>query len=155
MYNMKQRRSFMAISQMELAERADISSSYVGEMELGHKYPSAEMLERLAEALGVEPFRLLMSPEDVADAAGAEAIYAAADIIREYLALGLEDAVRSMRPQPDKDGRADESAAVSGRARSKASSRSAGSMTSAAERSPPAFEETDRHSPLLKPRNPK
>ncbi len=37
-----------------LAERASLSSVYLGEIEHGRKYPSASVLERLAEALAVE-----------------------------------------------------------------------------------------------------
>lgn len=37
-----------------LAERASLSSVYLGEIEHGRKYPSASVLKRLAQALAVE-----------------------------------------------------------------------------------------------------
>jgi transcriptional regulator with XRE-family HTH domain len=43
----------------ELAERAVLSVVYLGEIERGKKYPSALVLERLAEALGLDIFELL------------------------------------------------------------------------------------------------
>jgi transcriptional regulator with XRE-family HTH domain len=43
----------------ELAERASLSVVYLGEIERGKKYPSALVLERLAEALGLDIFELL------------------------------------------------------------------------------------------------
>jgi transcriptional regulator with XRE-family HTH domain len=43
----------------ELARRAALSVVYLGEIERGKKYPSALVLERLAEALGLDVFELL------------------------------------------------------------------------------------------------
>ena len=97
-HNMKRRRALLAISQMELADRADISAGYVGEVEMGRKFPSPEILERIAKALGVRPYRLLMGAEDVADAAGADAVYDAADKIKERIDRDLEELMRSLDP---------------------------------------------------------
>lgn len=99
-HNMKRLRDKLDITQAELAERAEISSGYVGEIEMGHKFPTPEVLERLAEALEVRPFRLLMSPEDVADAAGVDALYDAADMIRDKLDRNLDDLLEDLRPKP-------------------------------------------------------
>lgn len=90
-YNLKRRRAALGISQMQLAARADISSGYVGELEMGRKYPAPEVLEKLAEALETEPFRLLMSEEDLADSGGSDAFYAAAELIGERLKAELEE----------------------------------------------------------------
>ncbi len=43
----------------ELAARSALSVVYLGEIERGKKYPSALVLERLAEALGLDVFELL------------------------------------------------------------------------------------------------
>ena len=94
--SMKRRRSFLAISQMELAERAGISPGYVGEVEMGRKYPSPDILERIAAALEVRPYRLLMSDEDVADAAGQDAVYEAADRLKQRLSEGLDELVSGL-----------------------------------------------------------
>ncbi|HUW42161.1 MAG TPA: helix-turn-helix transcriptional regulator [Rectinemataceae bacterium] len=94
---MKRRRAQLAISQMELAERAGISAGYVGEIEMGRKFPTPETLESLAEALELRPFRLLMSPDDVADSAGPGAVYDAAGMIRERLDRNLDDLMKDLK----------------------------------------------------------
>jgi len=100
---MKRRRKALALSQAMLAEKAGISSGYVGEVEMGRKYPSPEILEQIAAALEVRPYRLLMSDEDVAEAAGREAVYAAADSLKRRLGdrLGaeLDEWVREVSPR--------------------------------------------------------
>jgi transcriptional regulator with XRE-family HTH domain len=95
---MKRRRAKLAISQMELAERAGISPGYVGEVEMGRKFPSPEILERIASALGIRPYRLFMSDADAAAAAGPEAVYEAADRIKQRLGEGIDDMVRDISP---------------------------------------------------------
>lgn len=43
------------LSREQLAERARISSNYLGEIERGEKWPSLEVIGSLAAALGVSP----------------------------------------------------------------------------------------------------
>jgi len=50
-YNIKERRRILAITQAELAERVGTSTHYIGQIELGNKFPTPEMLERVATAL--------------------------------------------------------------------------------------------------------
>jgi transcriptional regulator with XRE-family HTH domain len=45
---------------MTLAEECNTSASYIGEIEIGRKFPSVEMIEKIAVALQVEPYRLFM-----------------------------------------------------------------------------------------------
>lgn len=92
--NMKTRRGILKLSQMELAERAELSSGYIGELEIGRKYPAPEVLERLALALETRPYRLVMTERDqleAAQTAGQEAFYAAADEFRSRVARDLEE----------------------------------------------------------------
>jgi transcriptional regulator with XRE-family HTH domain len=95
---MKRYRAVLAISQMELAERAGISPGYVGEVEMGRKYPSPEILERIAKALGVRPYRLAMSEEDATEAAGSDAVYDTAGRLKARLERELESFVRDLHP---------------------------------------------------------
>ena len=60
--NMKIYRQKLGISQTELAERANISSNFIGIIEQKRKFPSPEMLERIAKALEIETTELFMSP---------------------------------------------------------------------------------------------
>ena len=50
--NIKRTRQGLGISQSALAERARASTQYIAMIETGRKFPSIEMLERLAAALG-------------------------------------------------------------------------------------------------------
>ena len=49
--NMKKRREKLGISQAKLAERVDTSTNYIAQIEQQNKFPSSEMLERIALAL--------------------------------------------------------------------------------------------------------
>jgi len=57
-YNLKIFRKKAKLSQMKLAECCNASTGYISEIEIGRKFPSAEMIERIADALGVEPYHL-------------------------------------------------------------------------------------------------
>lgn len=46
------------MSQMRLAELCETSTSYIGEIEIAKKFPSIEMIEKIARALNVRPFQL-------------------------------------------------------------------------------------------------
>jgi transcriptional regulator with XRE-family HTH domain len=59
-FNMKKYRKKRRLSQMKLAEMLNTSTSYIGEIEINSKVPSMEMVERIARALDVEPFRLFV-----------------------------------------------------------------------------------------------
>ena len=49
---------------MALAEKCETSTSYIGEIEIGKKFPSVEMLEKIAGALSVPPYKLFMKEND-------------------------------------------------------------------------------------------
>jgi len=53
-HNIKERRRILGITQEKLAERVETSTHYIGQIELGNKFPSPEMLERIAGALGID-----------------------------------------------------------------------------------------------------
>jgi transcriptional regulator with XRE-family HTH domain len=65
--NMRENRQKLGISQAELAERANISTNFVAMIELMHKFPAPETLDRIASALCLETpelFTVPTSPED-------------------------------------------------------------------------------------------
>ena len=53
--NLKRLRRDNDMSQEELADRAEINRNYVGMIERSENAASIDMLEKLAEALGVKP----------------------------------------------------------------------------------------------------
>jgi len=52
--NMKKYRKIQKISQEKLAERINTAPNYIAMIEVGKKFPSASMLERIALALNVD-----------------------------------------------------------------------------------------------------
>jgi transcriptional regulator with XRE-family HTH domain len=56
--NMKVYRNNLGISQAQLAERVNTATSYIAMIETQKKYPSFEMLERIAKGLEIEPAAL-------------------------------------------------------------------------------------------------
>jgi transcriptional regulator with XRE-family HTH domain len=66
--NLKENRRRLGITQPELAERAAMSTQYLAMIETARKFPTADILDRLAAALGINPHQLFsvdVSPERV------------------------------------------------------------------------------------------
>ena len=57
--NLKRLRLAAKLSQEELAHLADMDRTYVSSLERGNYSATVDMLERIADALGVEPTELL------------------------------------------------------------------------------------------------
>jgi transcriptional regulator with XRE-family HTH domain len=53
-------RDLRGLSQQALADRVQLSTVYIAEMELGNRTPSFATLESLANALQIEPYQLLI-----------------------------------------------------------------------------------------------
>jgi transcriptional regulator with XRE-family HTH domain len=56
--NLKEYRRKNGFTQEKLAEKAGISSNYLSMVEISRKFPSPEMLDRLAETLNIQTFQL-------------------------------------------------------------------------------------------------
>ena len=63
--NLKNFRKKKKISQMRLAEKCKTSTSYIGEIEIGKKFPSIEMIDKIAEALNIKPYFLFIEESDL------------------------------------------------------------------------------------------
>ena len=61
--NVKKTRKELGFTQQSFAEKAEISIPYLAQIENGTKGPSLEVIEKLAHALQVEPFELLVPPK--------------------------------------------------------------------------------------------
>lgn len=79
-----------------------MSVGYIGEVEIGRKFPSPEKLEAIACVLGVRPFRLLMGPDDVTDAMGPDAVYETAEKLKIRLSKEIDEFVREADPNKPK-----------------------------------------------------
>ena len=61
--NLKEMRIRANLSQMKLAEKADLSVGYICDLESGRRWGTPETFSKLARALDVNPFELLL-PKD-------------------------------------------------------------------------------------------
>jgi transcriptional regulator with XRE-family HTH domain len=61
--NLKKFRKIEGISQMKLAERCETDVSYIGQIETGRRFPSIMLIEKMAQALKIEPHRLFMTEQ--------------------------------------------------------------------------------------------
>jgi transcriptional regulator with XRE-family HTH domain len=57
--NLKKIRRKRGLTQEKLAEKANMSLQYLALLEIARKFPSGDMLERLAHALDIETYELL------------------------------------------------------------------------------------------------
>ena len=56
---LRETRTASGLSQQALAQRAKVSTTYIGKLERGESSVGIDMLARLSEALGIEPVALL------------------------------------------------------------------------------------------------
>jgi transcriptional regulator with XRE-family HTH domain len=64
--NLKKFRKQAGISQAQLGWRCDTPASYICEIETGRKFPSIEMITRIAAALQIQPHLFLLDEPDSA-----------------------------------------------------------------------------------------
>ncbi|MCL2802245.1 MAG: helix-turn-helix domain-containing protein [Treponema sp.] len=62
--NLRKSRKSRKMSQMILAEMCNTSTSYIGQIEIGNRFPSLELIEKIALALEIEPYLLFMEETD-------------------------------------------------------------------------------------------
>ena len=70
--NLKEFRKKEGISQMKLADYCNISPGYIGEIESGRKFPSPEMIEKIASGLRLEPYLFFMNFKNDGSISGVE-----------------------------------------------------------------------------------
>jgi len=58
--NLKKFRNRKGFSQMKLAELCDTAPSYIGEIEIGRRFPSLKLIEKIGQVLEVEPYRFFI-----------------------------------------------------------------------------------------------
>jgi transcriptional regulator with XRE-family HTH domain len=99
--NLRKIRRKKGLTQEKLAEKANMSLQYLALLEIARKFPSGEMLERLANALEIETYELLAvapSPqneleqlrreikEDIKNAFGERLEQALTNVLKQYKA---------------------------------------------------------------------
>lgn len=94
--NIRSARSKLEYSQQQLAERADLSTGYINDIEQGRKWPSADSLERISTALGVEPFMLLLPPDYSGEYDAFDLLTDYAMSVKESLAGAMDDSLKKI-----------------------------------------------------------
>ena len=61
--NLKRQRIRSSLSQMKLAEKANLSVGYICDLESGRRWGTPETFSKLAQALNIHPFELLLPLE--------------------------------------------------------------------------------------------
>jgi transcriptional regulator with XRE-family HTH domain len=56
--NIKENRRKCGLTQAKLAEKADITTQYIAMIEVSRKFPTPDILERIAKALEIETYQL-------------------------------------------------------------------------------------------------
>jgi len=46
---------------MKLAEMCDTTNNYIGEIEIGRRFPSLKLIEKIGQVLDVEPYRFFIN----------------------------------------------------------------------------------------------
>ena len=58
--NLKKFRKIQGLSQAKLAALCNTDLSYIGQIEMGKRFPSIKLIEKIASALNIEAYRLFM-----------------------------------------------------------------------------------------------
>jgi transcriptional regulator with XRE-family HTH domain len=94
---MKAYRSVLGLSQEKLAEKVGTSTHYIGMIETKNKFPSPEMLIRIATALGIDTVQLFSIEIDFIEAVKTHRKMALEDIkaqLGQYIDEKLLDIAR-------------------------------------------------------------
>ena len=97
-HNLKKYRKYRGISQMALAELCNTSTSYIGQIEIGNRFPSVEMIERIAEALQVRAYLLFFDDPDAEKATKPPLLKTGniPDSVKDELVKRLTTAIRTV-----------------------------------------------------------
>jgi len=63
------------ISQMKLAEYCDTATSYIGDIEIGRRFPSIEMIEKIAYVLRIEPYLFFKNNSETSAVSDTEILF--------------------------------------------------------------------------------
>jgi transcriptional regulator with XRE-family HTH domain len=92
--NLKEYRRKCGLSQAKLAEKADITTQFIAMIEVSRKFPSPEMMDRLAKALDIEAYQLFTvppSPEDAMERLHRDIVSDVRQVFDELIAKTLEE----------------------------------------------------------------
>jgi transcriptional regulator with XRE-family HTH domain len=65
--NLREYRRKRGLTQEKLAEMVEVSTHHIGMIELTRNFPTFDLIERIAEALGIEIYELFLVPQSPKD----------------------------------------------------------------------------------------
>ena len=92
-FNMKFHRARLGLSQEKFAEQADTATNYIASIEAGRRFPSVEVMEKIAGALNIdtpELFSMESIQIDSINGLKEEMVGEIARIIADYMAKKLK-----------------------------------------------------------------
>ena len=90
--NLKNARKSAGLTQEALADRLGTAAKYLGAIERGVKFPSVQMIEALAGALGIAPYELFIEPSAATGSSPTEIINTYNRFLEDKLAGDLRQA---------------------------------------------------------------
>ena len=90
--NLKKNRRRLGFTQPELAEKAGLSTHYLGMIEIARNFPTTDMIERLAAGLGIKSYELF-SVSDFPEIAMEQLQQAILDVLDKRLG-NLDQAIK-------------------------------------------------------------
>ncbi|MCL1812215.1 MAG: helix-turn-helix domain-containing protein [Treponema sp.] len=83
---------------MTLAEKCGTSTSYIGQIEIGNRFPSMEMIEKIAAALRIKPYVLFIDDpgEEITLKSEKQKPYIMSDTMKDELVKRLNNAIRKV-----------------------------------------------------------
>jgi transcriptional regulator with XRE-family HTH domain len=90
--NIKENRRKHGLTQAKLAEKADITTQYIAMIEVSRKFPTPEMMERIAKALEIETYQLF-SADPTLEAALERLYQTVAHNIEQVVAEAIQKAL--------------------------------------------------------------
>ena len=90
--NIKRYREIFGISQMELAEKIGYSPTLIGKIEIMKCFPSADNLNRIAEAFKVDPADLFLKSDDSEALTAMQSQQGRKDLLKEKVLKAIDEA---------------------------------------------------------------
>jgi transcriptional regulator with XRE-family HTH domain len=105
--NLKKHRQNRGWSQAKLAEKTGTSTHYIGMLETKFKFPSSEMIQKLAVALGIDPtelFSIELSPQTTMKNAQKAAFEDVGEAVNKFISTYIAEKVQKLDEEAGKDG---------------------------------------------------
>jgi transcriptional regulator with XRE-family HTH domain len=104
--NLKKHRQDRGWSQAKLAEKTGTSTHYIGMLETKSKFPSSEMIQKLAFALGIDPTELFFKEipsTSIMKNSQKAAFEDVGEAVNRFLSTYIAEKVRKLEGETGKD----------------------------------------------------